>query len=49
MTIQELKSHFHKGQASAYAWPGGYPPNSHFGAHMTSQHATTIESKGVSP
>lgn len=25
MTIAELKAHFHKGKANAYAWPGGYP------------------------
>ena len=25
MKIQELKKHFHKGKANAYAWPGGYP------------------------
>jgi hypothetical protein len=25
MTVAELKKHFHKGKASAYAWPGGYP------------------------
>lgn len=25
MTVQELKSHFYKGHARAYAWPGEYP------------------------
>ena len=25
MIISELKKHFHKGRANAYAWPGGYP------------------------
>jgi hypothetical protein len=25
MTILELKTYFHKGQAMRYAWPGGYP------------------------
>ena len=25
MTVSELKQHFYKGKANAYAWPGGYP------------------------
>jgi hypothetical protein len=25
MTAADLKKHFHKGKANAYAWPGGYP------------------------
>lgn len=25
MKISELKANYHKGQANAYAWPGGYP------------------------
>ena len=25
MDVNELKMHFHKGKANAYAWPGGYP------------------------
>jgi hypothetical protein len=25
MTFGDLKNHFHKGKAYAYAWPGGYP------------------------
>lgn len=25
MTASELKTFFHKGQCTAYAWPGGYP------------------------
>jgi hypothetical protein len=25
LTINELKKHFNKGRANAYAWPGGYP------------------------
>jgi hypothetical protein len=25
MTVVELRQHFHKGKANAYAWPGGYP------------------------
>ena len=25
MTVQEFKTFFHKGQATQYAWPGGYP------------------------
>lgn len=25
MTVQQLRSHFRRGQAIKYAWPGGYP------------------------